>query len=296
MLLLNNSDIQRALRMTEAIAALRAMLAGTEKMVAPPRMIIDNEEHGALSLFMPALLSRGGHLGIKVSSIYPNNRRHGLPTINGVVVLLDSASGRITAMLDSAALTSIRTSAVSALAVDLLAPQQAGTLAIIGVGVQARAHLLALSIVRKFNAVKVFGRDAKQTELFVEEMSGQVAVRLTAAATLADAIADADVICMATSHTGVAPILLDEYLKPQVHINAIGGGTVSACECDPLTLRTARVYVDEIDTALRESGGLAPGGGGRGVRRGGEGGGGVGGGTPQGRPAPAGRGVFGRGG
>ncbi|MEB0284849.1 hypothetical protein, partial [Sphingomonas sp. 10B4] len=82
-------------------------------------------------------------------------------------------------------------------------------------------------------------------------------VRLTAAATLADAIADADVICMATSHTGVAPILLDEYLKPQVHINAIGGGTVSACECDPLTLRTARVYVDEIDTALRESGDIA---------------------------------------
>lgn len=252
MLLLNNSDIQRALKMPGLIAALRAILPDAESMVAPQRAIIDNKEHGALSLFMPALLKRHGLLGIKVSSIYPDNRRQGLPTVNGLVVLLDSTSGRITAMLDSAALTSIRTSAMSALATDLLAPQQASKLAIIGVGVQARAHLLALAAVRKFSSVSVFGRDLGKTELFVDEMSGLMPLRL--AATLADAVSDADVICMATSHASASPLLLDDYLKPNVHINAIGGSTISACECDPLILRTARVYVDEIDAAQRESG------------------------------------------
>jgi ornithine cyclodeaminase/alanine dehydrogenase-like protein (mu-crystallin family) len=259
MLLLNDLDIARLAHVDRAMAALRGLLLeeSAESLVVPQRMIVDNQEHGALSLVMPALARRAGLLGVKVSSIHPRNRLRALPTVNGLMILLDSATGQVAALIDSAGLTALRTSVVSALATDLLAPRDARTLAIVGSGAQARAHLLTLCAIRRFDSVTVCGRSRASVADFVATMSGKVPCRLDAVPTLAEAVASADVICMTTSHADATPLLVPGHVHNTAHITAIGGSTVHACECDPAILSSARVYVDDIAGALRESGEIA---------------------------------------
>lgn len=259
MLLLNNLDIARIADVGHAMAALRGLLL-TEtdaSLVVPSRTIVNNPEHGALSLVMPALARHTGLLGVKVSSIHPRNRLRALPTVNGLMILLDSATGKVAALIDSAGLTALRTSIVSALATDLLAPRDARTLAIVGSGAQARAHLLALCAIRRFDSVMVFGRSRGSVDDFVATMSDKVTCRLSAASTLEQAVAEAEIICMTTSHADATPLLLPGHLPNTAHITAIGGSTVHACECDPAILSSARVYVDYFASAQHESGEIA---------------------------------------
>src|SRR5690349_4119531 len=141
--------------------ALADLSAGKASM--PTRIAALVAERDGLLAAMPAYLPSGGALTTKLVSLFPRNTDR--PTHQAVIVAFDPATGTPAALLDGEAITAARTAACSALATDLLARKDAKTLVIIGTGVQARAHLRAVTRVRTFHDVLVAARDPRKAGL-----------------------------------------------------------------------------------------------------------------------------------
>jgi ornithine cyclodeaminase len=187
---------------------------------------------------------------IKVICIFPGNRARGLDSHFGTVTLFDGETGAPLAIVDAAAVTAIRTAAVSAVATRELARADASELAVLGGGIQARAHLQALATTRPFTAARVWGRTPDLARTMVEELELPFPVEVTASAR--EAVEGADVI---TTTTGSPePILEHDWLAPGAHVNAVGSSIASAREIDAKTMATAALFVDRRESFFAEAG------------------------------------------
>jgi ornithine cyclodeaminase len=158
----------------------------------------------------------------------------------------------LVALLNGSAVTSIRTAAVSALATKLLARQGAGDLALLGAGVQARAHLEAIAQVRALRSVKVASRGGESARRFVSELQPRYGFPIRAARSLEEAVRGADIVVAVT--TSKEPVVRREWLSPGVHVNAVGSSTPASREIDGATLATCSLFVDRRESVLNESG------------------------------------------
>jgi alanine dehydrogenase len=245
---LGEKEVRELLRMEELIPAmaeaLRDLSAG--KVEQPMRVVLPVTEHQGFFGVMPAY---GGALGAKLVTFYPNNI--GMPTHHAMILLFRPETGEPLVTMDGRLITEMRTAAVSAVATNLLARADVSVLAILGSGVQARSHLEALRMVRKFREVRVWSpRNAKE---FSRRFDA------TEAASAEDAVRGADVIVVATSST--IPVLQGDWLSPGVHINAVGATRPNWRELDDETLRKARIYVELREAAMKESGDIIAAGG-----------------------------------
>lgn len=224
-----------------AIAALRAALAdGLDPSADPARAVVPVPS--GQFLLMPAFW--GAFAGVKVATVAPGNPARDLPRIQGEYLLLDGATLTPLALLDGVAVTSVRTAAVSALAVDCLAAPDASRLMVFGTGPQAASHLEALRQVRPVRDVVVVGRSAARTAAFAAAQGARVG-------TAAD-VASADlVVCCTTSSTP----LFDGALVPDgATVVAVGSHEPHVREIDAALMGRATVVVEAADTALREAG------------------------------------------
>ncbi|WP_432852921.1 ornithine cyclodeaminase family protein [Amycolatopsis sp. CA-161197] len=224
-----------------AIAALRAALAdGLDPSADPARAVVPVPS--GQFLLMPAFW--GAFAGVKVAAVAPGNPARDLPRIQGEYLLLDGATLTPLALLDGVAVTSVRTAAVSALAVDCLAAPDASRLVVFGTGPQAASHLEALRQVRPVRDVVVVGRSAARTAAFAAAQGARVG-------TAAD-VASADlVVCCTTSSTP----LFDGALVPDgATVVAVGSHEPHVREVDAALMGRATVVVEAVDTALREAG------------------------------------------
>ncbi|GAA0462717.1 ornithine cyclodeaminase [Paractinoplanes deccanensis] len=236
-----NADQVQSLGFARAVAALRgALAAGLDPENEPPRVPI-HTGNGEI-LVMPSADSKTA--GVKLVSVAPDNPRRGLPRIHGVYVLFDAETLVPRAVLDGAALTALRTPAVSALGVDLVAPPGARRLVVFGTGPQARGHVEALRAVRPIDSVRVVGRDPARTAAFAAE----------AGATVADAgaVADADIVACCT--TAREPLFPGSLLGPETVVVAVGSHEPGAREVDAETVARCGVLVESRAAALREAG------------------------------------------
>ncbi|WP_255637775.1 ornithine cyclodeaminase family protein [Amycolatopsis sp. DSM 110486] len=227
--------------MPAAIAALRAALAdGLDPSADPARAVVPVPS--GQFLLMPAFW--GSFAGVKVATVAPGNPARDLPRIQGEYLLLDGATLTPLALLDGVAVTSVRTAAVSALAVDCLAAPDASRLVVFGTGPQAASHLEALREVRPVRDVVVVGRSAARTEAFAMAWGARVG-------TAAD-VASADLVaCCTTSSTP----LFDGALVPDgATVVAVGSHEPHIREVDAGLMGRATVVVEAVDTALREAG------------------------------------------
>jgi len=154
--------------------------------------------------------------------------------------------------MDGRLITEMRTAAVSALSVALLAREEAAVLAIVGSGVQARSHLEALERVWTFTEARVWSPTPAHRSAFVAEMSAVVETPLVAASSTEEAVRGADVIVLATSSPG--PVLEADWVKTGAHVVSVGACRPNQREMDPVLVARARVYVDSRDAALVEAG------------------------------------------
>src|SRR3954451_21527835 len=150
--------------------------------------------HNGLLAAMPGYTPSAGALASKLVTLFPENAGTDLPTHQAVIVVFDPATGRPEALLDGEAITAMRTAAGSALATRLLAREDATTLAILGTGVQARAHAAAVTRVREFEKVRVAGRDPDKAQALAAELPMPVQV----VRSWEEVCAGADVICATT--------------------------------------------------------------------------------------------------
>jgi len=202
---------------------------------------------------MPAY--RGGDtplFGLKAICVFPGNAAIGKDAHQGAVVLFDGRTGELLAIVNASAITAIRTAAVSALATKVLANQTASSLAIIGAGVQARAHLSAIACVRKLEQVRVAARHYDRAEQFARDMQSQVQCRIEAVDTAEAAVRDATIIVTAT--TSREPVLRREWIADGAHINAIGTFSPNARELDTATIASCSLFVDRRESVFNEAG------------------------------------------
>jgi len=251
-LILTESDVRGLLTLERTIELMEgALLAySTGGVVQPVRLVVPAERHGGLAALMPAYVTTREALGAKAVTFYPGNAARNLPTHMAVILLWDSATGELLAMIDGRLITEVRTAAVSAAATKALARPDAAVLALLGSGVQARSHLKALRRVRPIAEVRVWSRTPAHAKEFVERL--ELSVR--AVPTAEEAVRDADLICTVTSAT--EPVLRGEWLSPGSHINAVGAPRPAWRELDTAAVVRSRCFVDSRTGALAESGDL----------------------------------------
>jgi len=227
LLVLNAADVEQALPMNQAIAAMKDAFAAfsSGKTRMPLRTRIDMPGREAATLVMPALLDAGD-------------------------------TGRPLSLLEGSTLTAIRTGAASGAATDLLAREDSCTVAIIGIGAQARRQLEAVCTVRAVDSVRVYAPHQNHVLAFIGSMQGigPVPDDISAAESPQDAVSGADIICTAT--TSSVPVFNDCDLSPGVHINGIGSYLPTMQEVPSATVQRARVIVDDRTAALAEAGDL----------------------------------------
>lgn len=258
MIILQGNNVKKAVEMNECILAMKDAFAyySSHKEDIPIRSNINLKEHSGELLIMPSHVSSSDFeaLTIKIVSIYPHNKKRGLPNIHGIVVVMEPNSGRIVALVEGAALTALRTGAASGVATDLLARKNSRSVAIIGAGVQAQTQLEAVCAVRTIETAWIYDINEDRIDRYIEDMAGKVTIpkNLQKAGSTQEAIQDADIICTAT--TSQKPVFNDADLKPGVHINAIGSFTPRMREIPLNTLLRSYIVVDSHEAALEESG------------------------------------------
>src|SRR5215472_17609286 len=195
LLVLSGADVRAILSYNECATAMRgaltALAAGRAQQ--PLRTVIAPTGAAGFMGLMPSYLSgvgeAGAAYGLKAICVTPGNPAAGLDAHQGVVLLSSGVTGEPVAVLNASAVTEIRTAAVSVVATDLLARPHADELAVIGTGVQARAHLLALDGARQLNQIRVGGRDADRAEKFAASLIGRMRAPVLACTSVRDAAA-----------------------------------------------------------------------------------------------------------
>ena len=240
----DDEAVRSALRWDDLIRAMESALTAFSSghVVQPLRSWLTVEEGSRYLGVMPAATSDA--MGVKLVSLYPRNAGTPVPTVMAMVLLMRPDTGEPIALMDGNVLTAMRTAAVSAAVTNHLASPDSRVLALLGSGVQAKAHLEALSHVRKFDEVRVWSRTRVNAERFAAQHGAK-------ATDPESAVRGADVVVTATPAT--EPILKGAWLKPGAHVNAIGAPMPAWRELDDEAM-TNVVVVDSREAVLRESG------------------------------------------
>lgn len=253
MLVLSHADVERLLPMEECIEVMNDAFAGLARgeLYQPLRSVVRPPDAGAFYGLMPGY--RGGEqsaFGLKAVVIVPSNPSRGLDAHQGAVLLSNGETGVLEAVLDASAFTAIRTAAVSAVATRALAREDARTLAIIGAGAQARAHLEAMGLVRPFERAFIWSRTPGRASRLAEGAS--TSFQVDAADSGEAAVREADVIVTVTSSS--EPVLRREWIRDGTHINAVGASLPTSRELDTATVAAATLFVDRRESTENESG------------------------------------------
>ena len=254
-LMLSYDKVKELLPIAECIPLMaEALISLAEgKSHQPLRMIFRPPEGPGLMSLMPAYRSEAFPVfGLKAICVFHGNSVRGKDAHQGTVVLFSSETGEPMAILNASAITAIRTAAVSAVAIDLLARKDAGNLAIIGAGFQGRAHLEAISYVRKITSVHITDKKIERARTLVEEMSPGYSFPVQAMDSVEAALEGADMIVTLTNSS--EPVLSYEWIVAGTHINAVGACVPSAREIDSRTMASSKLFVDRRESALREAG------------------------------------------
>jgi ornithine cyclodeaminase/alanine dehydrogenase-like protein (mu-crystallin family) len=253
-LIINQSEVRSLLPMDTCMSlmasTLKALAQG--KAINPLRHVMWLPQRIGVLGLMPAHVADIGKMGVKAISVFPGNTDTVYESHQGVVLLFEMEHGRLQAIVDASEITAIRTAAVSGVATRLLANQDAGRLAILGSGVQARMHLEAMRLARDIKQVTVWSRTWSHAQAFAQRETVRLGLPIKAVSTAAEAAAGADIICTTTS--AAEPILKGDWLPPGVHMNAIGSSVPSARELDTVAIIKSRVFVDRRESTLNEAG------------------------------------------
>jgi ornithine cyclodeaminase len=255
LLVLNHDQVHDLLPMAECIDAMAEALAALARgeVHQPLRIITRPPAVRGVMALMPTFQSGAEPMfGLKAICVFPGNAAIGKDAHQGGVLLFSGETGELLAMMNASAITAIRTAAVSALATRVLAREDAGELAIIGAGVQARSHLEALAAVRSIKRARVAARRFESAQAFAREMQPTFKFPIEAVTSSEAAIRDAHLIVTAT--TAREPVLKREWISPGAHINAIGTFSPAAREIDTETMKAASLFVDRRESALNEAG------------------------------------------
>jgi ornithine cyclodeaminase/alanine dehydrogenase-like protein (mu-crystallin family) len=237
-------ELEEILPVSQAIEVLERAFAA-KRPDTPLRTHLDVP--GGELLLMPASGEEG--LGVKLVTLAPENPGRGLPFLHSIYVLFSPHGLEPRLTLDGAALTALRTSAVSAVATKHLARLDSSRLVLFGAGVQANAHLDAMVAVRPIQLARVVSRSREAAEL----LAGRArTLHLDAHVAGPEAVSETDIVCTCT--TSDTPVFDGKLLPDGVHVNAVGAYRPDMRELDDETIGRAKIVVETREAALAEAG------------------------------------------
>jgi alanine dehydrogenase len=245
--ILTRGDVERLLGWEECIAAVEdAFRLHAEGRSLPPGVLGIHARDGGFHIKAAGLDLGRPYFVAKTNGNFPDNpRRHGLPAIQGVIVLSDASDGRVLALLDSIEVTLRRTAAATAVAARYLARKDARSVLVCGCGTQGRAQLRALARVLRVEQAAAFDADAAVARAFATEMSAELGFEVSPVADLAEALANSDVCVTCTPSR--RPLLLRGQVRPGTFVAAVGADGPDKQELDPHLMADAVVVTDVLE-------------------------------------------------
>jgi ornithine cyclodeaminase len=259
MLMISADGVDRALSFEGLVEALRrAFRDGAVQPVRHHHTVERPDGAASTLLLMPAWTdfnaagtSAGGHIGVKVVTVSPDNNAIAKPAVMGLYLLLDGKTGEPEALIDGQRLTQWRTACASALAASYLAREDASKLLVVGAGALcpflARAH----SAVRPIDEIRIWNRTHANAEKAAITLQAD-GLKAAAVSDLDAALGWADIVSCATIST--EPLVKGAKLTPGAHVDLVGGFTPSMREADDEAIRRAKVHVDTRAGATKEAG------------------------------------------
>ena len=251
-LVLYEPQVRSLVSLEEARQAVRAAFAALAEGRAVQPASFDLEAPGRLGEMhvKGSYLTGEPFFSLKAASGFSGNRDRGLPVTGGLSMAFDAKSGFLRAVLfDNGWLTEIRTGAAGALAADLLAPPEVGTVAMIGSGGQARFQLAALLEVRSPKLLLAWSPTTERAEAYASEMRATHDLEVRVAGSAEDAVHEADLVVTATPST--EPVLRAEWVRPGTHVTAMGSDFANKQELEVGLLAGSRVVADQLANCLR---------------------------------------------
>jgi ornithine cyclodeaminase/alanine dehydrogenase-like protein (mu-crystallin family) len=261
-LILSSDEVTRLLTPEIAIESQRRAFdhLGRGLALLPARLVVRGQED-SVAFCYAARLEENGPAVCKFGSVNPANPSRDLPSIAALITVLDACTGRPVAIMDGTSVTTIRTSAASALAVQLLAAPKSDSLAVLGAGVQAAAHVEAVAQVLRLESVRIWSPHRDHREALAGRLAGLAAAgtaTIVATATPEAAVRDAGVVVCCT--TSRAPVLETEWLSPGSTVISLGSFAPGRCEVPPELLTcAASIVVDDVDTSVEQAGPIVSG-------------------------------------
>ncbi|MGC5799516.1 ornithine cyclodeaminase family protein [Sphingomonas sp. NFX23] len=238
----NSDEVRIQLDANRCFAAVRSAMVDLSTIsVAQPLRQIVPVAPGKVFASMPGLLKGSGLVGAKIVTAFPSLEDPRRSQHRGLVAGFDDETGVLLGVADAGQVTLIRTAVASAVATRELACPGFKTCAILGTGEQALSHVRIFSELFSITRFTIWGRNPGAVEGFIAQ-AGEVGAAIEGAATVADAVAEADVICTVTSAS--EPILKTEWVRPGTHINAIGSSFAGPREIDSPLVAASRFFAD----------------------------------------------------
>jgi ornithine cyclodeaminase/alanine dehydrogenase len=255
MRIIKAAEIKQYYSMRQAVDAMERAFSSLSsgECYVPMRVVTRLPDNELLMLFKPAFVEKEKKATVKFITQRENKSIPGIPAIQGIVMVIDSVTGEIMSIMDGGYITALRTGAASGLATRFLAGKNAHTLALFGCGAQGKTQVEAVMCERDIRKILVFDKNRNRVSRFIEEMQEEFNTEMVFCEDTS-VLKEADIICTATNAT--APLFKREEVKEGAHINAIGSFQPHMQELDPWLIRDARVFIDQTEPCLKESGDL----------------------------------------
>ncbi|MBD3380098.1 MAG: alanine dehydrogenase [Candidatus Omnitrophica bacterium] len=247
-LIIDQKTIKKLVSIKDAVKAVEKGFKdyGRGKVQMPPKVYLYFKKHNGDLRAMPVYDEAVDRAGIKWVNVHPGNRRKGLPTVMGLMILSDPRSGFPLAVMDATLATALRTGAAGGVAAEYMSAKASETVALVGCGRQACSQLEALAAVRVIKEARVWGKTGKEAENFCSSVKVR-GVDLLPAGTPRECVKGADIIV--TTTPARKPIVKLSWLKEGAHINAIGADAPGKQELEPSILKHSRLVVDSWEQA-----------------------------------------------
>ncbi|WP_432193692.1 ornithine cyclodeaminase family protein [Streptomyces sp. bgisy027] len=254
-LFLTGDQVSRLLGLDAAIASQRAAFTalGADAADLPGKIMHPSRFDDSVVFAYVSRLSADTGAVAKIGSVNPGNAASGLPTVHAVVTVLDPVTGRLAAVMDGTAITTLRTAAASAVAIDVLSTRDSADLALLGSGTQALAHARAVARVRELKSVRLWSPTPRNRARAARQLTAELGLAVEAVGTAEEAVTGASLVAACTLST--TPVVRGEWLAPGCTVVSVGSFEPGRREVDDaVLLRAASVVVDDPATAAEHAG------------------------------------------
>ena len=249
-LLLKQSDIKELSNMKEIIDYVETAYSvdADRKVQMPAKMYLFFNKYDGDLRIMPCFIRGLDQAGVKNVNVHPQNKqKHDLPTVMGLIELVDPQTGFPIAVMDGTWITNMRTGAAGGVATKYLSREDSETLGLVGAGVQALTQLIAIKEVRDIKEVKVSCRTCSHRETFAKMITDEYGINARPVDTIKEAVEGSDII--STTTPSRVPIVKRSWVSDGTHINAMGADAPGKQELESHLIEKAKIVIDCWDQA-----------------------------------------------